>query len=387
MIDRELAEKIRSIRGKFPVITVTGPRQSGKTTLIKSIFKDLPYVNLEDLDTRILAQDDPRGFLKNYPDGAVLDEVQNVPDLFSYLQGIVDEGNVEFVLSGSQNFKLQSGISQSLAGRTAVFTLLPVSKRELEKDSLAPQSYEQHIFNGGYPRLYENEIDPRDFYPAYIATYVEKDVRQIQNIENLNNFTRFIKLCAGRVGQLLNYQSLAGDAGISTNTAKSWISVLEASYILYRLPPYYRNFNKRLIKAPKIYFYDTGLACSLLGIENIKQVSTHYLVGGLFENFIQNQYLKHILNHGRQPNAFYWQDRSKKEIDLLIEQSGKIVPVEIKSGYTKHKEFLKNPRYFKKIIGAQSGVPTVIYGGDDSFTTTDGRFLSWRNCESVFDVE
>ena len=275
MIHRILADRMISLAQKFQVITLTGPRQSGKTTLVRGSFTGLPYVSLEEPDIRHFALTDPRGFLANYPNGVILDEIQHTPDLFSYIQRIVDENrDIRFVLTGSSNFLLMEKISQSLAGRTAVLRLLPFSLVELDSSNL---TYEQILFNGLYPRIYDRKIEPSDFYPAYIQTYVERDVRQIKNIGDANAFIQFVRLCAGRIGSILNITSLASDAGISVNTAKSWISILEASYILYRLQPYHQNFSKRLVKSSKLYFYDTGVACSLLGIRTIDQVTTPLL--------------------------------------------------------------------------------------------------------------
>ena len=282
MIERTLTSKMLALAEKFQVITLTGPRQSGKTTLVKADFPSLPYVSLEDPDVRQFALTDPRGFLSNYPAGAILDEIQNTPELFSYIQGLVDgDRQIRFVLTGSSNFLLMEKISQTLAGRTAVLNLLPFSLKEMEP---LDEPYENLIFKGQYPRIYDREISPTDFYPSYIQTYVDRDVRLIKNIGDINTFVLFTQLCAGRIGQPLNYASLANDSGISPNTAKSWLSILESSFILYRLQPYHRNFNKRLVKSPKLYFYDSGLACSLLGIREQEQVRTHYLKGSLFEN-------------------------------------------------------------------------------------------------------
>ena len=286
MIRRELHSKLLEVSQYYPIITLTGPRQSGKTTLIKSTFTNLPYVLLEIPDIRERAQEDPKSFLEKYPKGAIFDEVQNVPELFSYLQGIVDEDNqVRFVVSGSQNFLLLEKITQTLAGRVAVLKLLPFSLMELKNTKYEIQNSLEFIFNGAYPRLYDKNIPVEQFYSDYMQTYVERDVRTIKNIGNLNSFRRFLQLCAGRVGQLLNLNSLATDTGISVNTAKSWLSILEASYIIYQLQPHHKNFSKRLVKRPKIFFYDTGLACSLLKITSVEQLDIHYLRGGLFENF------------------------------------------------------------------------------------------------------
>ncbi|MCC7332814.1 MAG: ATP-binding protein [Flavobacteriales bacterium] len=379
MIKRELEYKLRELLEKFPIVTLTGPRQTGKTTLIKAVFKQLPYISLENIDDRLLAQNDPKGFLANYPKGAILDEIQRVPDLFSYIQTIVDSNEVKFVLSGSQNFLLLENIAQSLAGRTALLKLLPFSYSELQASKRTIENYETLIYNGGYPRIYDKNIHPSDFYPNYINSYIERDVRAIKNIENLSVFTLFLKLCAGRIGQLLNLQSLAIDAGISLNTAKSWIVILEASYIIYKVQPHYKNFNKRLVKTPKLYFYDTGLACSLLGIENEGQVVSHYLKGNLFENLVMNEFLKKRTNLGKNANSFFWQTKDKKEIDLLFEKGNDFQLFEIKSSKTKHLSFFDNLLYWKKLNENQTMELNVIFGGDEDVITSNGNFISWRN--------
>jgi len=383
MIARQLQEKIRDVKGKFPIITVIGPRQSGKTTLLKAEFPELPYVSLEDLDMKQLATEDPRGFLKNFPQGAFIDEAQEVPALFSYLQGIVDSQDIRFVLSGSQNFLLMEKVSQSLAGRTIIFKLLPLSISELSQSGQTFNNFESYIFKGMYPAVYSRQINPADFYGAYLQTYVEKDVRQIKNIENLSVFLRFIKLCAGRIGQELNVSSLATDVGISPNTAKAWISVLEASFVIYLLPPFFNNYDKRIIKSPKLYFYDTGLACRLLEIEDESQINSFYLRGGLFENLIINEFVKHRYNQGKSMNLHFWKTKTGQEIDVLMESAGNLLPFEIKSGQTMNQGFFKNLRYWQKISESTSPL-TVIYGGDQTLETTNGRFLSWKDLEINF---
>lgn len=385
MIQRSLTQKISDLKEKFPILTLTGPRQTGKTTLLKSVYKDVPYISLEDIDNRNLASSDPRGFLENYPNGAVIDEVQNVPELFSYIQGIVDSKDIHFALSGSQNFQLIEKITQSLAGRTASLKLLPFSYTELtQNNDFSFANYDEIVFKGGYPRLYDKNIDPIDFYPNYISSYIERDVRQIKNIENLNAFTTFLKLCAGRTGQLLNIQSLANDASISPKTAKSWLSVLEASYIIYLFQPHYKNFNKRLVKAPKLYFYDTGLASSLLNIENVNQLSSHYLKGGLFENYVINEFMKIRFNSGKKSNLFFWQSKEKKEIDIIAEQGDVLLPFEIKSSKTRLPNLLQNLQYWKKLNNIEDSKQlNVIYGGDENVTTSKGNYVSWRNIDEI----
>lgn len=379
MIHREISERIKELREKYPVVTLTGARQTGKTTLLKALYKDLPYVNLEDVDNRTLAIEDPRGFLANFPEGAVIDEAQQAPELFSYIQQLVDEKDVHFALSGSQNFLLMENITQSLAGRTAIFNLMPFSHNELVSADYNFDSYESLVFKGGFPRLYDKSIAPGDFYPYYITTYVERDVRQIKNIGDLGAFTHFLQLCAGRIGQLLNLQSLANDVGISPNTVKSWISVLETGYVIYLHRPYYKNFNKRLVKSPKLYFYDTGLACSLLQIQNSEQLTSHYLKGGLFENFVLNEISKFYFNRGRRPPVYFWQDKTKREIDILIDRGTEVFPFEVKAAYTKNHYFLNNLKYWKKQNDVSTRELNVVYGGNEDFTSTEGNFISWRN--------
>lgn len=383
MINRKVTPYIEKLRHQFPVITLTGARQTGKTTLLKAIYKDLPYVNLEDLDNRLLAKEDPRGFLSNFPKGAVIDEVQQVPQLFSYIQQVVDEKDIHFALSGSQNFQLLESISQSLAGRTAIFNLMPLSYTELKSAGYDFTRVEDLIFTGGYPRIYDKSIDPVIYYQNYISTYVERDVRQIKNIENLSTFIRFIKLCAGRIGQVVNFQSLANDTGVSPNTIKSWLSILEASYIIYLHKPHYKNFNKQLIKTPKLYFYDTGLACSLLQINTKEQLYTHYLVGGLFENFVLNEMNKYYYNEGFKPFLYFWQSKEKKEIDIILEDGVSIYPFEVKIAKTRNLHFFENLMYWQQLNKDSKEDLNVIYGGDKNFKTSKGSFVSWRNIDET----
>ncbi|HEX7434838.1 MAG TPA: ATP-binding protein [Anaerolineaceae bacterium] len=383
MIERTLATKMISLAQKFQVITLTGPRQSGKTTLVRAAFPALPYISLEEPDIRQLALTDPRGFLSNYPTGAILDEIQNTPELFSYIQRLVDENRqVQFILTGSSNFLLMEKISQTLAGRTAVLHLLPFSFHELEP--LAEQ-YENLIFKGQYPRIYDRDISPTDFYPSYIQTYVERDVRLMKNIGDINAFIQFTRLCAGRIGQLLNYASLASDAGISPNTAKSWLSILESSYILYRLQPYHHNFNKRLVKSPKLYFYDTGVACSLLGIHEEDQVHLHYLRGALFENLIINEFIKRNFNRGENRQPYFWQDNHGKEIDCLLVDGERVTPIEIKSGKTMSTSYFDNLKYWGSLAALPENQGYVVYGGEQSMQTSAGALISWRNLERILD--
>lgn len=381
MIERAITSKIISLADKFQVITLTGPRQSGKTTLVKTAFPSLPYVSLEEPDIRQIALTDPRGFLSNYPSGAILDEIQNTPDLFSYIQTRVDEDRqVQFILTGSSNFLLLERISQTLAGRTAVLHLLPFSLVELGEFA---SQYESIIFRGQYPRIYDRDIAPTDFYPSYIQTYVERDVRLIKNIGDINAFIQFARLCAGRIGQLLNLTSLASDAGISPNTARSWLSILESSYILFRLQPYHQNFNKRLVKMPKLYFYDTGVACSLLGIREENQVSLHYMKGALFENLVITEFLKRNFNRGENRQPYFWQDNHGREIDCLLVDGEKIIPVEIKSGKTISTSYFDNFKYWKSVAPATEHPELVVYGGDQSMQISTGSLVSWRDLARI----
>lgn len=381
VVNRIIASKIKYLATKFPVLTLTGARQTGKSTLLKHCFPDYRYVTLEDMDMRRLAVEDPRGFLTNFGAKTIIDEAQYAPDLFSYIQTKVDADNLPgmYILSGSQNFLLMQSITQSLAGRTAVLKLSPFSIPELKNASLFPNNINDCLFTGGYPRIYDMQIEPTDFYPSYIHTYIERDVRLLKEVANLTHFVRFLKLCAARVGQLLNVSSLANECDISVPTAYAWLSVLETSYILFLLKPYHNNYNKRLIKAPKIYFYDTGLVSSLLGLENSEQFSTHYLRGELFENMIVVEYLKKMQSLGKEPQMYFWRDSNQNEVDLLIEEGGKLKAVEIKSGATFNKSYFKGLLHFQKISGLSSDSLGVVYGGDLDYLTENGRYISWKN--------
>jgi predicted AAA+ superfamily ATPase len=364
MFKRSIATIVERFSQIYPVIGITGPRQSGKTTLAQALFSHFPYVNLENLDIRLQAQNDPRAFLARYKDGAIFDEVQHVPELLSYLQQIVDESPQKgrYVVTGSQNFALSEQISQSLSGRIGMLTLLPLSMNELNFDS---DDFTSAIFRGGYPGLYQRNMIPTEFFPSYIQTYLERDVRQIKNIEDLGLFQTFIKLCAGRIGQVLNYSSLGQDCGISHTTVIKWLTVLEASYIIFLLQPYHKKFSKRLVKNPKIYFYDTGLAASLLGLEQAHQLETHYLKGNLYENLVILEVLKARLNKGLMPNLYFWRDLSGREVDLIAEWGGSTKAIEIKIGATLQLNFVKNVNYFCSLSEAAKGY--VLYSGQEGF--------------------
>ena len=381
MIDRTLQASLEHLVTKYPVITLTGPRQSGKSTLLRHAFPDYQYVSLEDLDMREFATNDPRGFLATYPRHVILDEVQRVPSLMSYIQTHVDKADETgmFLLAGSHNFLLMESVNQSLAGRTAILKLLPFSRTEMQNGGVLPTTINQQIYYGAYPRLYDKGLKPDEFYPYYIQTYIERDVRALKNIGDLSRFTRFIKLCAGRIGQLLNLSSLAVECGISVPTATSWLSVLEASYICYLLRPDWNNFAKRLVKSPKLYFYDTGLACSLLDIKSPEQLDLHFSRGALFENMVINEFIKKAWNRGQETDLRFWRDSQGNEVDLLVYDEGKPSAYEIKSGETFQPSFFKGLSKWAAITGADSDSLHVIYSGTSGLTTSNGQLMTLDN--------
>lgn len=377
MLKRTLAPKIISLYRQFPIIAILGPRQSGKTTLARHTFPDLPYFNMENPSHLSFANEDPTTFLKDHPNGMVIDEVQKAPQLFSHLQVVSDERNKpgQFILTGSHNILLNEKITQSLAGRIALTTLLPLSLTEIG----APLSLTETIFKGFYPRLYADSIDPLDFYPNYINTYVEKDVRQIKNVVDLSQFQKFMKLCAGRVGQILNLSSLAADCGITTLTANQWLSILEMSFVVFRLQPHHKNFNKRLVKSSKLYFYDTGIAANLLGITEPSNLETHFAKGPLFENLVISDLIKQAFNQGRQPHFYFWRDKGGHEIDLIIEEGQRLIPIEIKSGQTINSDFFKNINYWKNLTHSEKAF--LIYGGKEEQRRSAAHVISWKNLD------
>jgi len=379
MIPRTLTAELKRMLKKFPIVSLTGPRQSGKSTLLKNALPNYKYVSLEEPDNRLLCQSDPRGFLATYADKTIIDEAQHVPDLFSYLQGRVDSAGREgmYVLAGSQNFLMMQSISQSLAGRVAILKLLPLSHEELRRAGMLKTSVEEQIFHGSYPRLYDKDIEPAKYFPSYIQTYVERDVLLVKNIGDISKFIRFMKLCAGRIGQLLNMSSLANDAGVSVPTIHAWLSVLEASYIVYLLRPEHGNFSKRLVKTPKLYFHDTGLACSLLEIGSAEQISSHYLRGGLFENLVINRVIKHALNKGAEPAISFWRDKTGNEVDLLLGQGKQRKAYEIKAGATYSPDYFKGLAVWSAHTGAAKTDCAAIYTGAQSLTTSQGRVVPW----------
>lgn len=382
MIKRDAETKLLSLAQQFKAVALVGPRQSGKTTLAKHAFSHLPYVNLENPDTRRFALEDPRGFLSQFKKGAILDEAQRVPEIFSYLQQILDEDDApgRFIITGSNNFLLQESISQSLAGRIAYLYLLPFSVSELPL--VMVQNLNELMFKGGYPPIYDQPVDADIWYSNYIRTYIERDVRQLKNITDLNTFDRFIRLCAGRIGQLFNMSNLAIETGVDSKTIASWISVLESSFILHRLQPHHSNFNKRLVKMPKIYFYDTGLACALLGIHDMNQLNYHHLAGSLFENFVVSELIKTRFNQAVNHNLYFWRDNVGHEIDVMIENPDSLFPVEIKYGKTVTQEFFKGLLFWHKISKTQNGA--VVYGGDASQKRSNGmKVVSWKKIGSM----
>ena len=386
MIQRKAEKTIRTLLRGFPIVTITGPRQSGKTTLAKAIFPDKPYVSLEDPDVRLAAQEDPRSFLERFPDGAVLDEVQRCPDILSYLQTLIDaDGRMGlYILTGSQQFGLMSGITQSLAGRTAFVELLPFSLGELAKSGKQPQKIDHMLHTGGYPPLYDRDVPVRAWFGAYVTAYLERDVRQVLKILELETFQRFVRLCAGRTGQLLNFSSLATECGITHNTAKAWISVLEASYIVFQLRPHHMNFNKRLVKSSKLYFYDVGLVSWLLGIQTPQQLETHPLRGNIFETFVVAELMKSFLNRGERPSLHFWRDSNGVEVDILIEHGGRIIPVEIKSGKTVTSNFFSGLERWTALSGDMAINPTLIYGGTENYRHKGVRIIGWRESGNAF---
>lgn len=380
-IPRNAASTVKSLASEFPAVAITGPRQSGKTTLARAVFANKPYVSLEDLDERAFADDDPRGFLNRFPDGAILDEVQRAPTLFSYLQTRLDESREtgQFILTGSQQFNLLSGVTQSLAGRVALVNLLPFSLGELQQAERAPEEINQLLFRGLYPPVHDRVQDAQAWYANYVRTYVERDVRQLLQIRDLHTFQLFVRLCAGRTGQLLNLSDLANDCGISHATARAWISVLEASFIIHLLPPHHKNFSKRIVKTPKLYFIDTGLACHLIGIEEVDQLTTHPMRGSLFETWVVAEIMKRRTNDAKESNLYFWRDRTGNEIDILVDRPDGLVPIEVKSGQTIASDFDRGLKRWKTLAGNEAHSGWVIYGGEASMERRDTRYVAWRD--------
>jgi predicted AAA+ superfamily ATPase len=400
MIARHLSKTLTAAARDYPVVTVTGPRQSGKTTLVRAVFPRHRYASLEDPDARAFATEDPRGFLDQFRGRVILDEVQRVPDLFSYIQGIVDRGDRpgQFILSGSQNFLLLHRVSQSLAGRCAVLRLLPFSRSELagrpvrdltkpppgRRSAVAPTPTPTvdlfaALFTGGFPRIHDKGLKPQSWLANYYQTYLERDVRDLLNVGDLEGFGRFVRLCAGRSGQLLNASSLATDAGISHTTARRWLSILEASFVIYLLRPHHRNFNKRLVKSPKLYFVDTGLLCYLLRVQSPADLITHAARGAIFETWVVSEALKNFYNRGAEPDLYFWRDSAGHEVDLLIDQGAKQIPIEVKSGQTIASDFFADLDYWRNLAGQAHGAAALLYGGDTSFKRQGVSVVSWAD--------
>ena len=398
MIPRHLAKALRAAAQSYPVVTVTGPRQSGKTTLVRAAFPRHRYASLEDPQTREFATKDPRGFLDQFRGNVILDEAQRVPDLFSYVQVTVDEENRpgRFILSGSQNFLLLHRVTQSLAGRCAIHRLLPFSRAELAgrpprdvvkritanritqpEEAVESDALFRTMFIGGYPRIHDKELEPQPWLANYYQTYLERDVRDLLNVGDIEGFGHFVRLCAGRSGHLLNASSLAADAGVSHTTVRRWLSILEASYIVYLLRPHHRSFNKRLVKAPKLYFLDTGLLCYLLRVRSPEDLVSHASRGSIFETWVVSEALKNYHNRGAEPDLYFWRDSTGHEVDLLIDQGVTQIPIEIKSGQTIASDFFSGIDHWKALAGRPDGDAGLVYGGDASYKRQGVSIISW----------
>ena len=377
MIHRDITSELRESAREYPIVTIFGPRQSGKTTLVQMTFPHKPYRSLEDPDVRLVADRDPRGFLADLPEGGILDEIHRLPLLLSYIQGISDRKKKKgmFILTGSHQPELHQAVSQSLAGRTAVLTLMPFSLNELRNYRKRWKTFDL-IVKGSLPRLHQEKLKPNRFFNSYIQTYVERDVRALINLKDLDRFQQFLLLLAGRIGQVVNYTALSNDVGVSSTTIKSWISALKASFLVFSLPPMYENIRKRVVKSPKIYFTDTGLACFMLGIENAEQAARDPLRGALYENLIILEILKARLNRGQRPELYFYRDTHGNEVDLIIRSGRKLKPVEIKSGATFTDEYLKGINHFRKVVGVRCGSGTVLYNGNDEMRVHDVRICN-----------
>lgn len=382
VVQREITNSIKQTKDKYPILAVTGPRQSGKTTLLKSVFPDYRYVSLENPDMRTFAETDPNGFLKRYDEKVIFDEVQRVPHLFSYLQTIVDESKLmgQFILSGSQNFHLMQNITQSLAGRVALFKLFPFDFQELKSEEWLHDSYLDNIIKGFYPAIYDREIGSKQFYTNYVQTYIQRDVSELIAIKDMHSFQQFLALCATRAGQLLNLNSLANECGISQPTAKSWLSALESSYIVFLLYPFHKNFTKRVIKTPKLYFYDVGLLSHLLKINDTGQLINQSLKGALFENMIIAEYIKRLYHKNElQTDVWFWRDVAGNEVDMLIQKPGQQLIVEIKATQTVMPDLFKGLTYFSNLAKNEEYKKILVYGGMENQQRTIADVISWKD--------
>ncbi|MBU0534586.1 ATP-binding protein [Patescibacteria group bacterium] len=384
MIARTARPRLLEMISKYPVLGVLGPRQSGKTTLVRNAFPDFTYISLETPDNKEYATKDPRGFLDRYKSPAIFDEVQNVPELFSYIQERVDAGGEsgQYILTGSQNFILNEKISQTLAGRIYLINLPTFTQEEL-KDETVDEDWKKYALKGTYPRIWDKRLTPEEWYPSYIQTYLERDVRNIKNIPDLRDFQTFLKLCAGRIGQTTILSSLANEIGVSHNTIKSWISVLEASYLIFLLKPYYKNFNKRLTKSPKLYFFDTGLAVNLLNITNPNQIETHPLKGNIFENLVISEIAKSTINKGKSDLGYFIRDKTGNEVDYVSEKGGFLSLVEIKASKTLNTDHLKGIEYWENVIRESRRDSFLVYAGNEEKTFKSTKFIRWNNISQI----
>ncbi len=380
MYKRQMSNELRSMAKQYPVVTVIGPRQSGKTTLVREVFSEKPYANLESLQTGELAATDPVGFLDSYPNGAILDEIQRCPKLLSEIQIRVDESNIKgmFILTGSHQVDLRGAIAQSLAGRTSILHLLPMSMQEF-KDEEIEFTLDEVMYQGGFPRIYKDQLNPSKAYGNYVQTYLERDLCQMIEVKNLQLFQKFLKLCAGRIGQIFNKESLANEVGVTAKTITHWVSILEASFLVFLLPPYFENFGKRAIKSPKLYFCDVGLATYLLGIENVSQIERDPLRGNLVENLIILELIKSRWNQGLEHRLFFYRDSHQNEIDVLFQRGHDLIPIEIKSAKTFNDSFLKGLSLFKELVGNRCRNPSLIYSGSDEYKIKDIQLLNFSH--------
>lgn len=378
--ERQISPKLQQFLGQYPVVTVMGPRQSGKTTLVRAVCKDYDYVSLEAPDTRAIALEDPIALLNQHPGRLIIDEIQHAPELLSYIQTRVDEKQQEgmYILTGSQQPEMHAALSQSLAGRTAILELLPLSQQELQQSNLQPQLEEQLLL-GSFPRIYKKQLDPTQYYRDYVKTYLERDVRQLIHLKDLLLFQKFIKLCAARTACVLNMSNLANEVGVSHHTINHWLAVLQASYLIRLLPPYFENFGKQSIKSPKLYFIDVGLAAYLLEIESAAQLARDPLRGNLFETFIVMDLIKTRCNQALEPNLYYYRDAQRHEVDLIYKQGNLLIPIEIKATQTYRPEHKKGLKFFAKLVGERLGKPKLIYVGDKTISLQDCDLLSYRD--------
>ena len=388
MILRDIQNELHHCRKEYPVLCITGPRQSGKTTLARAAFDQLPYVSFEDPLNRDYFNEDPRGLMHRYEEGAVFDEVQHVPSLFSFIQVLVDEQHIpgRYVLTGSQHFGLTEQISQSLAGRTAILELLPFSVKELRRGNKLNSELDYALWAGAYPPVHDRGLQPSRWYSNYLSTYIQRDVRQISQIHNLDTFTRFLRLCAGSVGQLVNTSRLGAECGVNHKTIQSWLTVLRASYVVALLPPYYRNFRKRIIKTPKLYFFDTGLVCHLLGVQEPNHLTNHPLRGAIFENWVFSEIAKGFVNQGKPISVYFWRTHGGQEVDFILEHGVTPSAVEVKSGMTVTSSMLHSLKNTTSLWKDNPPTRCVIYGGNESHKISGCKILPWHQVDELMEV-